>query len=457
MLLSRGMSFLLTPVLTRVFDPQAFGSLDLIQTTFLLTHLLMMLSLESAVLRYFNDAESREELVSTAFVALLFTGTFGLTVLFAGASHISRLLAGDDSLSPVIHVAALSLPPSMIYTVALMVLRSQRRSVASSVLLLANSLLYILVVLGYIFGISRGIEALFWGRAIADGACAAAGIVLAREFFRLRFSRQMLVRFLRFSLPLLPEGFITFLTANFSKAVLLHFGSMAEVGLLAVLGRFRLLLGLLSASFRQAWFPFAFSVMHSPEARGLYSRAFDLYVRGMSPPVLFLMMFPAEIVQLFAGNKYAEAARALPMFAVAALWSGSQYVFNIGLLLKDKTGYYTLATLISSALSLILQVLLIRPFGLMGVAIAGFATGVVQSGAVYLFAQRQFHVAYRPVMFLWMTFMSALAFAAPVWLHSPLWMRMIAFAGLTACILWREVAGVLKKDGFWQIIHKFLN
>ena len=84
----------------------------------------------------------------------------------------------------------------------------------------------------------------------------------ARAYYQLCFSKAILSRLLRFGIPLLPEGVLSFLVGNINKAILLYFGSMAEVGLLAVTGRFRLAMGLLIMSFRQAWFPFAFSVMH---------------------------------------------------------------------------------------------------------------------------------------------------------------------------------------------------
>lgn len=394
MLLVRSLGFLLTPIFARVLAPDEFGALDLLQTGALLSSLVLSLRLESAALRYAYE-EDRCTLFSTYLIAQTVLGMVFLAVSAGVIAPVARRWPAIESPSVVILVA-LSVVAGLFYGHALTLLRLERRAARVSAVIAAETVLNVVLVVALVAGAGWGLHGVFASRALADGLLAAAVLTHRREVYGCRFSWPVLRRMLRFGLPTLPDGLLSFIAAHVGKVVLARHAPIADVGVLAVAHRLAAPLHLGFQSFRQAWLPFAFSVSNTPEAELRYAKVLAVYARLACLVAVGLVLVGREAVLVFAGPAYLEARWLLGTVVATAVIGGLPYIFNIGLLLAERTGYYGVAVLLSSAVTVAGSLALVPRWGLAGAPAAALFGAIALAGAVLWFSQRLRPMPYDP-------------------------------------------------------------
>lgn len=386
MLLVRGLGFLLTPIFTRVLEPDQFGVLDLLQTAALLSSLVLSLRLESAVLRYY-DEEDRHTLFSTYLITQTAVGATFLAISAGLIVPVARRWQAIDSPSVVVLVA-LSVVAGLFYGHALTLLRVERQAARVSAVIATETVLNVALSVALVAGAGWGLHGVFASRALADGLLAAVVLVQRRRVYGRRFSRPLLRRMLRFGTPTLPDGLLSFAAAHIGKVVLARQAPLADVGVLAVVNRLAGPLTLGFQSFRQAWLPYAFSVAKEPAAYQLYAKVLRAYARLSCLIAIALVLVGRELVLVFAGPAYLDARWLLGTVLASAVIGGLPYIFNIGLLLAEKTRYYGLAVLLSSLVTVAGSFAFIPLWGLAGAPVATLLGAITMAGAVLWFSQR---------------------------------------------------------------------
>jgi O-antigen/teichoic acid export membrane protein len=386
MVMARALGFFLTPILARAFDAREFGVLDLLQTGALLSATVLSLSMESALLRYYHETDDQPALLSTYLFTQLSVGVAFVLLMWGVGTTAVRVWSGLDA-PALVMAAAGSVVAGLTYTHVLTLLRAQRVAGEAAGLIAINTALNFALVVALLAG-GSGLTGVFLARAASDTLCAAGVIVRYRASYRLTYSLPWLRRLLRFGLPLTPEGLLTFGASQVGKIFVLGYASVADVGLLAVANRIGVALKLVLGSLRQAWLPYAFSVAGRADAPDLYARAFLGYVRiSLFLLAGFVLMAP-EIILVLAGTDYTGSRPLLGLIAAGAVVAGLPYLFNIGLLLGERTGYYTLSVIASAVTTTVAAWLLIGRLGLVGAPLAGLAGSMVTTGSVLFFAQR---------------------------------------------------------------------
>ena len=391
--LARGLGFLLTPVLARVFDARDFGVLDLLQTGGLLASTVLSLSMESALLRYYQDATDRAALVSTYLIAQLALGLAFLVALAAGGLQLIATYTGFDDHATVL-LAAVSVVTGLLYVHAMTVLRAERVAGHGAAVMAANAALNVALVTGLLVVAGAHLLLVFLARAVSDAACTVWVTARYRRLYAPRFSREWLWRLVRFGVPLAPDGLLTFVSGQLSKLFLLGAGSVADVGLLAVATRIATGLRLILTSFRQAWLPYVFSIAGRPEANATYATALQGYMRITLALLSALVALSPEAVLVIAGERYLAARPLLGIIGAGVVVVGLPYLFNIGLLLAEQTRFYTAGLLASAVVVVASGWLLVGWYGVFGAAWASVLGGLTLTGSVLFFAQRARPIPY---------------------------------------------------------------
>jgi O-antigen/teichoic acid export membrane protein len=387
MVLARGLGILLTPILARVFDAREFGILDLLQTAALLCSLLLSVQMESALLRYYPDDHDRGPLLTTYLVTQVALGVLFVAAVYGIGVPLAHTLGGFDAPGAIM-AAAGSVVAGLLYTHALTLLRAERKAATASAVIAVNTVLNLSGVGALVVTLRWGLAGVFLARALTDGACAAGVVWGCRLRYTGGFSWPVLRRYLRFGLPLTPSGLMTFGTAHIGKVLLLPYASVADVGLLAVANRVATVLKLSLMAFRQAWLPYAFSIAQREDADSQYAQAFRGYARVGLACGLAFVLFAREAVLVMAGAQYLGARMLLGLLTAGSILGGLPYLFNIGLLLGDRTEYYTVAVGASSTVTVLGSWLFIARYGLIGAPIAGVLGSVVLAVLVLYFSQR---------------------------------------------------------------------
>jgi len=391
--LSRGLWIFLTPILTRVFDPKEFGELDLLQAITGICSILMSLQMASSLLRYYPEGENREAMLSTYLLTQLGVGfCFLIFVSFFGLPLAQRFL--NFGTYWMILAAAFTVPAGIIYSHALTLVRARREVFFASTTIFINTSACVLLIFLLVVVLEWGLSGIFMGKAISDILSAAFVIISYRGLYGFTFSWEMLKKFLKFGVPLLPDGILNSIKAHGAKAFLLVFASIADVGLLAVASRIAMIVNLGLSSFRQAFLPYAMSIAKLPDAPKSYSDVFRIYVFGTLILLLGVVMFSREIILILAGSSYLPAQWLIGLISAATIIGGLPYIFNIGLLLAEKTIYYSVGVFISTLVVVSAGWMLISRYGLLGAPLSNLLASIILSLVTLYFSHKFYPIPY---------------------------------------------------------------
>jgi O-antigen/teichoic acid export membrane protein len=112
------------------------------------------------------------------------------------------------------------------------------------------------------------------------------------------------------------------------------------------------------------------------DVRPLISKLSGYYLLLALPLVVFVSVYSSDIITLFANSKFQEAYILLPFFAFSSLFLSFADYTTLQYHLAQKTQILTWMKLISGILCFVLNLYLIKEFGLIGVGIATLLSNI---------------------------------------------------------------------------------
>ena len=398
-MVTRFVSVFLVPVYTRIFDPSDYGVVSLVVTLAALLNILLILSLDNSMGRWYYDSEDEDERKVTLNCFLW--SCIATAVLFAlPAAVFSHFLANsilrESRTEPLLVLMAANLPLAVFSTFTTNVLRMQRRAVATTAFTLTTSLLNIGLNILFVVVLRKGIVGIFYAQLISSAVAVVWTIVLFRKqisprAFRIKQWREMLF----FSLPLVP-GSVAFWMINLSAAYFIQMmNDTREVGLYYIGANIASVLALLSGAFQMAWGPFAYSIYKRPEARQVYAQALIVFTAVFSFLALGLMLFAPEALMILTTKDYYDASMVAGLLAFNQILIGLGYVAAIGPGIAKNNKAFGLAMVTSAVVLVILNLVLVPRFGKEGAAISILISQSIVPVAVFLHGQRLFPIPYK--------------------------------------------------------------
>jgi len=152
--LGRGIAFILLPFYTRVFTPEDYGILDIINVSILIITNTVSFQLNQAMGRYYVDTDSPSQkitIASTGFVHYIVSFSLCAFVFILFSKNISSVLFRTDSYSNIITIAGLYVVSFSMYYYTSILFRyrfeSKRFSLFSVLNVILNASLIIFFVL----------------------------------------------------------------------------------------------------------------------------------------------------------------------------------------------------------------------------------------------------------------------------------------------------------------------
>ncbi len=422
---------LLLPVLTRVFQPAEYGASELIGLLQLMISYFVVLGNDAALLRFIFDTDSETERRRIAALGLLFrlVVAVGLTLLLLpAAGGLSRLIFENTDYASLIVLTLFDLPFATVVKFCIDLLRVRLRPaqfVAYSLgNLLAIAVLTIVLtpavlpfevpLLGIevtIHGRGMGLTGVFLARLIADVVFAVVGLLWTWKDYNLPRSLVVLGGMLRYGLPLVPVGLAQFVLAYADRYVLNHYVSLDQVGPYSVGAKVASFMMLFVAAFQYAWGPFAISIFREANARETYAKVFSLYAFVAGAIGLVLTCLAREFLALITTSHYVHGYRVAGFLVFAAMANGAFLIPATGLQIAKRTGWMGGIAVIAAALNVGLNLLLVGPLDVYGVATASLVAQAAAVIILFVVAQRIYPVPFHAGRVA-LTFLMAIGLAA---------------------------------------------
>ena len=388
----------LIPVYTRIFSPDQFGVIDLIATATTFLNLFLILGLDSAVGRYYVDAESDQEKRVTASTSLFYLTAFSTLVillLIAFSKEASVLILGTPVYSLYLTVALLAIPFSVLFSSFQNLLKWRFQPVAvaatsiGSLLLQASLTIYLVVFLGV------GIIGIYIAWLVTTIIFSAIGFCLTRSSYSLSFSSRRLKELLFFGVPYVPLSLAHYIMTYSDRYFLRYFSGLNEVGLYGVAYRLASVIGLLLLGFQNAWGPFVYSTYKDKGAKRVFLKTYDYVSVVVCFVFLALSLFAKEILMVFTTRDYVEAYKVVPFIAASIVAYTLGGYFAIGIGIAKKSIHMAWGGGVAALVNLGLNFILIPPLGMIGAAIATVISFLVLGVVIMHISQRYYRVEYK--------------------------------------------------------------
>jgi O-antigen/teichoic acid export membrane protein len=449
---ARAINLVLVLAYTRLLVPADYGVLAVTSSVTQLLVPILGLSIVASVTRlYFEDTsdEARRRLYVTTLAFLLVVPTAGLIVVEvlgrAGLLNEFNAVPYDPYLRLAVLAAYFSVFIDL--PVAVYIVRHQARRVAA--LTVTNALLLLGTSLVLVVGFDKGVRGILFAAVISSAVMATVAVVLSVRMIgrRVRPSRRLLTAMLIFSLPLVPHAASQWVLQISDRLILSHYVDGDRLGLYYVGYSVGSVATFLVFAMTKAMSPIITAELKakgdSSRVRRLGTYWFGAIVLGC----LLVAIYGADVIKIFAPNKFLDAAVIVPIIALGTVAYGIYTIVSSALWYSMRTGWIPLLTAAAAMVNVGLNLLFIPRFGIKAAAwntAAGFATLALLQG---MLAARRYRIKWE---YRRWAVLSAIALGAYFAVQLPAPGISVQRYLLSAFMVLVGVPGALTLVGFWS-------
>lgn len=396
-IVSRGLSFFLVPLYTRVLAPGDYGALDLLLAFATLANLSVALEISQGLSIYYTEAKTKSEKSRFASSAFWFSfgayGTFLIVGLFFSAP-LSNFLLNTSGLEKYFQLALLYIFVNGLNTLVHSQFRWQHlpKLYATGSLIQLVATTGVAIVLTYF--LSWGLAGVLWGMIAGCAAGLCFGLSRLRgDTFGLKASWPAIRLMVLFSIPLVPSSISSYLNFWVDRILINHFLSLNEVGLYGIGYRFASVTALATVGFNAALTPYIYKFYQLPETPQKIESIFRIFISIALTLYLGMGLFSEEIVRLMTTGAYHSAAH-LPVLIIPGVLMGSMYLFFPGIAIAKKTYILMWINIAGAFVNFVLNWFLIQHFGIFGAAFSTTFSGFVVLAIQYRISQKLYFIPF---------------------------------------------------------------
>lgn len=370
-ILTRGIGFLLLPIYTRIIPKSDYGAYDYTLVLGSLLAVVITLEIAQSVFRFFpeesKDKNKQISISSTgfwfAFVSLGLVS--GLIIYFS--KPISILLFDNDKYASLIIASAIYMWLNALLTSFLNILRINFRTKNVVYLSLLNATVSAALSLVFVLYLDLGVFGLIVGQTSGTATACIFSLYLSRQWIKFGFSREILLRMLTFSFPLVFSSLGVIILLNIDRIMIESHLGIATLAGYAVGVKLASIVSFLMIGFQYALTPLIYSKHKEVATPAALAKLFHYYLL-MSTMLVVILSFSSQlVVTVIVGEDYSEAAYYIPFLVASALMS-SMYLFFPGLSINKKTVFIAAINLIAGGVNFILNDIMIPIYGAIGAA-----------------------------------------------------------------------------------------
>lgn len=375
-----GGTFFLIPILTKILGPEEYGIWSLIKTTLVILTPIVVLGLDTAVMRFIPGAQ-KKELIREGFisseVAIIFFSFVVSAACFFLSKPLSLFLLGSEKWEYCVRLLAALLFVFSIDRMGLVFLRSVGRIKLHSALMTIGSLFEIGMVI-YVVLSGAGIV----GALIAILAVKLLFALITHGFIYIsigvsRIKFAVIKQYARFGFPIVVAMFFYMLVNYADRYLINYFLDAAQVGIYSVGYAVGSLVIIATTPFEYVLYPKLVSYWNNNELSRMKTYAKKTLMVSMAMGAamcLFITVFSKKIIIIVSTQAFEAAAPVIPYIGFGF------FIFGIGIIgeriitLLNKTRLIMHIYGLLAVINILLNIILIPKIGIQGAALATFIT-----------------------------------------------------------------------------------
>lgn len=397
--LTKAVAFLMLPIYTRVLTPADYGVLQLVTMTLEVVSIFAGSRIAFGIFHFYHkaaDDDARRSVLSTALLLLCGTYALAAAAAIAFAPAIAEMVFGEAGrYATYIRIAAASMAFESLIIVPTALYQLRNRSTAFVIVSLVRLVLQVGLNLLLLVHFRMGVTGVLLSGLITSLAVGGFLVVQVLLEVGARFRWGPAREYLRFGLPLVAVQIATFIYTFGDRYFLNQAGGQAEVGLYGLAYQFGFLVATLGfMPFQRVWDPQRFAVAKRADRDVIYARVFIYLNIGLITASLGISLFAGDVLRLIAAPAFHGAATYVPVIVLAYLLHCWGNFLNLGIYIRERTEYYTIANWAAAIVAVAGYILLIPRWLAWGATLATLASVAVRFWLSYVFSQRLWPVRY---------------------------------------------------------------
>lgn len=178
------------------------------------------------------------------------------------------------------------------------------------------------------------------------------------------------IEMLRYSIPLIPNGVMWWMVFALNRPFLENCLGMYSVGVFAVANKFPGILTMLFTVFVTSWQISVLEEFNKDDYQSFYNKIFK-YVVLILFVIFFIISLCSEIlIVLFVSSDYYYAWKYIPILTLSAAFSNISEFIGCNFIAVRRSSYFFYSSIYGAITALILNIVLIPPFGILGASLS---------------------------------------------------------------------------------------
>ena len=359
--LQRGISFITTPIFTRLLTTSQFGEFSVFQTWLSILTVIVTLNLPWGVypqgLVKFEEQKNRFASALQSLLLLLVVIWFA--IYFPFRTYINNLIGLD---TPKMVALFILMWTSSVFYFWSAYERTDLKYKKLVILTLIVSVLKPAIGIFLIKSYSDKVLARIWGLVIVEFICYVFLFIKQEKNGKTFYDWSIWKYALKYNIVLIPHYLSQTVLSGADRIMIEKMVSYDKAGIYTLAYSLSLLMLIFNSSVEQAINPWIFKQIKNNNILNIKSIVYPAII-AVAVLNLLLMIFAPEIVLIFAPIEYFEAIWIIPPVSMSVFFMFLYDMFSNIEFYYEKTKFMSVATVLGAILNIILNYIFIKQFG----------------------------------------------------------------------------------------------
>lgn len=381
--LNNGLAILLLPFLSRNMTASEYGVVQLSTAIGLFLPMLYSLGIEKVIYRYFNESPSqidRKSLVSTIFWFSILSGLIILTIATFSSSIWFEPIVHED---PQKYILLFTYPYlfSQLSSIGLSVCQQSFKLKRLTIIEVLSNVLNLILSVYFVLNWENG--AIGRLSAIAIAFIVKAGIyvvfLIKDGYLGFIYNKKEIIKYLCFSLPLLPNSIGLWLSRTFDRVLVSYFCGIAVAGVYSTGVQVSFVLYFIQDAITQALGPLQIKSLAENKQKAI-NRLKKLSILMFLVMWIFTLVYTSYceyLMNFLLGNDFIPSMALVTPLCLVFIFQIQYRLFSDIIMYENKNIIFVYASLLQTIVSLVLNILFLPLIGYWLAGVASFISVII--------------------------------------------------------------------------------
>lgn len=393
--------FLLIPLYTdpKYFSVDDFGIIALIDISGLILISLMASGLPQSLMRWYWDKEYDGKQKGIFFMSLSNQVIISLAfciILLPLTGQISTIIFGNAGWSKALKLLIISTAFQSVNNIINTLMRIQSKAVLFSAVNFAKLLTVLILTIYFIIFRRSGVEGIYLAQVIGNLFFILLLSVYTVKNCTLFFNLSIMRSMSSYGFPLLLSNVAAASLTVIDRYSLNSLAMLKYVAIYSLAFKIASVLKLVIVdSIKMAITPMVLKKINSPDNKRFYSKSCLYSSFVLMTGIITISLFSYEVIKVISrSTEFWGAFVVVPLLSLAVFFTNMRETSTYGLIINKKTRIVGINVVISSAVNIALNILLIPKWNIIGAAVATLITQFVFWFLSFYFSQREYYIPY---------------------------------------------------------------